>query len=69
MKKGNKIHIRNTQLTNTLNHLLSQSTIYMGGSENKSSTSSDGRTRILESAQGSHPIGLPEVKTSGKPHF
>ena len=53
----------------TLNHLLSQSTIYMGGSENKSSTSSDGRTRILESAQDLILLAYPKLKLLGSRTF
>lgn len=68
-EKGKQNAHRNTQLTNTLNYLLSQSTIYMGGSENKSSTSSDGRTRILESAQDLILLAYPKLKLLGSRTF
>ncbi len=64
-EKGKQNVQRNTQLTNTLNHLIGQSTIYMGGSENRRSTSSDGRSRIIESAQDLILIAYPKLRLLG----
>lgn len=50
-EKGQQNLLRKKLLETSLNELLSKSIIYLNGIENKSSTSSDGRTRILETAQ------------------
>ncbi|MFA6752405.1 MAG: BREX system P-loop protein BrxC [Fermentimonas sp.] len=64
-EKGKQNAQRNTQLTNTLNHLIGQSTIYMGGSENRRSASSDGRSRIIETAQDLIQLAYPKLKLLG----
>jgi len=50
-EKGQQNLLRKKLLETSLNELLAKSIIYLNGIENKSSTSSDGRTRILETAQ------------------
>ena len=68
-EKGKQNVLRNTQLINTLNHLLGQATIYMNGVENRSSTSSDGRTRIIESAQDLILLAYPKLQLLGSSTF
>ena len=50
-EKGQQNLLRKKLIETSLNELLAKSTIYLNGIENKSSTSSDGKTRILETAQ------------------
>lgn len=68
-EKGNQNSQRERQLTNSLNQLLADSTIYMNGVINNSSSSSDGRTRVIETAQDLILLAYPKLQLLGSATF
>jgi len=64
-EKGKLNELRIKQLQATVNDLLANATIYMNGMVNRSSTSSDGRTRILETAQDLIQLAYPKLRLLG----
>ena len=56
---------RERLLENGLNNLLAQSTIYMGGSEYRGSSSSDGRTKIIDAMQSLIQLAYPKLEQLG----
>lgn len=64
-EKGQQNGERKRLLENSLNGLLANSTIYLNGIENKSSTSSDGKTRIIETAQELIQLAYPKLQLLG----
>lgn len=64
-EKGRQNGIRKKQLQATINELLANATIYMNGVINRTSSSSDGRTRILETAQDLIQLAYPKLRLLG----
>lgn len=64
-EKGQQNGERKRLLENSLNELLAKSTIYLNGIENKSSASSDGKTRIIETAQELIQLAYPKLQLLG----
>lgn len=63
--KGQQNRERKRLLENSLNSLLAQSTIYMGGSEYRGSSSSDGRIKLLEASQSLIQLAYPKLEQLG----
>lgn len=57
--------MRKKQLQSTTNDLLGSAVIYMNGVINRTSTSRDGRTRILETAQDLIQLAYPKLRLLG----
>lgn len=64
-EKGRQNSQRKLQLTNSLNAQLAKATVYLNGIENKSSSSSDGKTRIIEAAQELIQLAYPKLQLLG----
>lgn len=64
-EKGQQNKERKRQLEVSLNQLLAKGTIYIGGSEYRGSTSSDGKTRILEAFQDLIQQAYPKLSLLG----
>lgn len=63
--KGQQNRERKRLLENGLNGLLAKSSIYMGGSEYRGASTSDGRTRIIDAAQGLIQLAYPKLEQLG----
>ena len=64
-EKGRQNGLRKKQLQSTTNDLLGSAVIYMNGVINRTSTSRDGRTRILETAQDLIQLAYPKLRLLG----
>ena len=64
-EKGRQNGLRKKQLQSTTNDLLGSAAIYMNGVINRTSTSRDGRTRILETAQDLIQLAYPKQRLLG----
>lgn len=64
-EKGRQNGLRKKQLQSTTNDLLGSAAIYMNGVINRTSTSRDGRTRILETAQDLIQLAYPKLRLLG----
>lgn len=64
-EKGQQNRERKRLLENSLNSLLAQSTIFMGGSEYRESSSSDGRVKILDASQSLIQLAYPKLEQLG----
>lgn len=63
--KGQQNRERKRLLENSLSSLLSQSTIYMGGSEYRGSSSADGRIKLLDASQSLIQLAYPKLEQLG----
>lgn len=63
--KGQQNRERKRLLENSLNSLLAQSTIYMGGSEYRGSSSSDGKIKLLDASQSLIQLAYPKLEQLG----
>jgi hypothetical protein len=68
-EKGQQNRDRKQLIQNQLNGLLAKSAIYMNGVEHRSSTSSDGKTRIIETAQDLIQLAFPKLQLLGSTNF
>ena len=68
-EKGKQNIDRKQLIQNQLNELLAKSAIYMSGVEHRSSTSSDGKTRIIETAQDLIQLAFPKLQLLGSTNF
>ena len=64
-EKGRQNGLRKKKLMATINDLLAHATIYMNGVVNRTSSSNDGRTRILETAQDLIQLAYPKLRLLG----
>jgi len=63
--KGQQNRERKRLLENSLISLLAQSAIFMGGSEYRGSSSSDGRVKLLDAAQSLIQLAYPKLEQLG----
>ena len=68
-EKGQQNRDRKLQIQNQLNDLLGKSSIFMNGVEHKGSTSSDGKTRIIETAQDLIQLAFPKLQLLGSTNY
>jgi hypothetical protein len=68
-ERGQQNRDRKQLIQNQLNELLAKSTIYMNGVEHRGSTSSDGKTRIIETAQDLIQLAFPKLQLLGSTNF
>lgn len=68
-EKGKLNSDRKTLLQNQLNELLAKSNIYLNGVEHKGSNSSDGKTRLLETAQDLIQLAYSKLQLLGAVNF
>lgn len=68
-EKGKQNKDRKQLLENQLNELLAKATIYMNGTEHRGSTNSDGRTRIIETAQHLIQLAYPKLQLLGSINY
>lgn len=64
-EKGSQNSLRNTSIKDMANDLIARSQIYINGSENTKSSSSDGKTRLIESAQDLIKVAYPKLSLLG----
>ena len=68
-EKGQQNRDRKQLIQNQLNELLSKSAIYMNGVEHRSSSSTDGKTRIIETSQDLIQLAFPKLQLLGSTNF
>jgi len=64
-EKGSQNSLRNSSIRDTANELIAGAQIYINGSENTRSSSSDGKTRLIESAQDLIKVAYPKLSLLG----
>lgn len=64
-EKGSQNSLRNSSVKEIANDLIARAQIYINGSENTKSSSSDGKTRLLESAQDLIRVAYPKLTLLG----
>lgn len=65
-EKGGNNSLRNTVIQTTAKELISRAQIFINGSENTRSSSSDAKTRIIESFQDLIKVAYPKLDLLGK---
>ncbi len=68
-EKGQQNRDRKQIIQNQLNDLLGKSSIFMNGVEHKGSNSSDGKTRIIETAQDLIQLAFPKLQLLGSTNY